>query len=128
MSVFVVTSLSYPPTAAFSSCALHGSSSIGFVLTMTTQTGVFIGVFMTDIKHFFKFSLEKPYKYVHDILCMLNIYGDLHSLMFMHVTIYKTHLFSKYLRLFCMPRTVGIKQEEDKPTPTRRIITRGSQT
>lgn len=42
---------------------------------------------------------------------MLNINGDLHSLMFMHVTIYKTHLFIKYLRLFCMPHTVGIKQE-----------------
>lgn len=52
---------------------------------------------MMDIKHFL-FNLEKPYKYVHNKLCMLHIYGDLYSLMFMHATIYKTHLFSKYLR------------------------------
>lgn len=72
------------------------------------------------IKHFL-FNLEKPYKYVHNILCVLNIYGDLHSLMFMQVTIYKAHLFSKYLWLFCVPCTVGIKQEKDEPTPRRKF-------
>lgn len=76
---------------------------------MSTQTGVLVGIFMTDIKHFL-FNLEKPYKYVHNILCMLHIYGDLYSVMFMHATIYKTHLFSKYLRQVCMPCTAGIKQ------------------
>lgn len=49
---------------------------------------------------------------------VLNIYGDLHSLMFSHIIIYKTHLFSKYLRPFW-----DIK--ENKATPTEGTLSHG---
>lgn len=67
-----------------------------------------------DIKNFL-FSLEKPCKYVHSILYIFNIYGDLHSLMFIHVIIYETHSFSKYLRPFWVPGTRDIKQNKTSP-------------
>ena len=48
---------------------------------------------MMDIKHFL-FTLEKPCKYVQNIFNIFNIYGNLQSLMFIHVIIYKTRAFS----------------------------------
>ena len=48
---------------------------------------------MMDIK-LFLFSLEKPCKYVENIFYIFNSYGNLQSLMFIHVIIYKTHAFS----------------------------------
>lgn len=66
-----------------------------------------------DVQNFL-FSLAKPCKYVHNILYVFHIYDDLHSVMFIHVLIYKTYSFSKYLRPFWVP---GTWDEENKMGP-----------
>lgn len=61
---------------------VYGNFIIWFVFIKLIKLRILIGIFMMGIKYFL-FNFEKLYKYVYNIFCVFNIYGDLYSFMFM---------------------------------------------